>query len=162
VSIRRGEEKTQRLGRGFFLLLAGLVFLLDQFTKALALHFLIPGASQPVLPSVFHLTLVKNQGIAFGLFQGFDSLLLWAIAASIGILTFLGFRTDPARRTNTWGIGFILGGALGNWVDRIRVGAVIDFLDFRIWPVFNFADTAITVGVGLFLLELLKGRDRVS
>ena len=162
MSIRRGEEKTQRLGRGFFLLLAGLVFLLDQLTKALALSSLIPGTSRPVLPSVFHLTLVENQGIAFGLFQGFDTLLFWAIAASIGILIFLGFRSDSAERTNAWGIGFILGGALGNWVDRIRVGAVIDFLDFRIWPVFNFADTAITVGVGLFRLKLLKARNRVS
>ena len=81
---------------------------------------------------------------------------------SIIILIFFGLRTAPRHWTNPWGIGLILGGALGNWVDRIRVGAVIDFLDFQIWPVFNFADTAITIGVGLFFLEMLKKQNHVS
>lgn len=136
--------------------------LFDQLTKALAQTFLTPGVSLPLLDRFFHLTLVQNQGIAFGLFQGAEKALLVVITLSIGLLVVFGLRTGSGRWLTQWGIGLILGGALGNWIDRIRVGAVIDFLDFRIWPVFNFADTAITVGVGLFLLELLKKPSRVS
>lgn len=133
---------------------------MDQLTKTLAQNFLEPGASRPVLPSIFHLTLVENQGIAFGLFQGGEKILFLIITLSIGVLFLLGlFSNVPLR--NQSALGLILGGALGNWIDRIRVGAVIDFLDFRIWPVFNLADTAITIGVGILLLDLVIGR-RVS
>ncbi len=162
MPVRTGEEETAGLSRKFFLLLAGLVLLLDQFSKALALKYLVPGTSRPVLSPLFHLTLVENQGIAFGLFQGFDKLLFVTVTVSIGVLVYLGFRSDARRWVNQWGIGLILGGAVGNWLDRARVGAVIDFLDFRIWPVFNFADTAITLGVGLFLLDILKRQKHVS
>ena len=136
--------------------------LADQLTKVLAQTFLTPGVSLPVIGQLFHLTLVQNQGIAFGLFQGAEKVLLVIITLSIGVLVFFGFRSHRERWMTQGGIGLILGGALGNWIDRIRVGAVIDFLDFRIWPVFNLADTAITVGVGLFLLELLKKPSRAS
>jgi signal peptidase II len=139
-----------------FLLLAGGVILLDQLTKALALAFLVPGETRPLLPNLFHLTLVENEGIAFGLFQGAEQFLFVLITASIFVLILIGFRSAPARIKTQAALGLILGGAVGNWVDRLRVGAVIDFLDFRIWPVFNLADTAITVGVGLFLLDLIR------
>ena len=162
MPVRRGKEKTASLSRGTFLFLAGLVVLADQFTKVLAQTFLISGASLPILGNFFHLTLVQNEGIAFGLFQGAEKTLLVIIPLSIVGLVFFGLRSHPGRWMTQGGIGLILGGAVGNWIDRIRVGAVIDFLDFRIWPVFNFADTAITVGVGLFLLELLKKPNRVS
>ena len=152
----RGEEKTPIKRRGIFFPLAGFVLLLDQLTKALANRFLIPGASQPVFPPVFHLTLVENQGIAFGLFQNGEKILLAVISASICVLAAVGFYSHSERMKVQWGIGLILGGAVGNWVDRIRLGAVIDFLDFRIWPVFNLADMAITIGVGLFFLDLIK------
>ncbi|MBI4115746.1 MAG: signal peptidase II [Candidatus Omnitrophica bacterium] len=154
--MRGGEEKTPSLNRGLFFLLAGLVVLLDQLTKAFALKFLSFGESWPVLSSIFHLTLVQNQGIAFGLFQGFDKILLLIITVSIGILVVVALRSDPLRPRAHLALGLILGGAFGNWIDRIRIGSVIDFLDFRIWPVFNLADTAITIGVGLFMLEFFK------
>ena len=122
----------------------------------LAKNFLVPGVSRAILPQIFHLTLVENQGIAFGFFQGGEKILLAVISISICILIAVGFCFPTERMRVQWGIGLILGGALGNWVDRVRLGAVVDFLDFRIWPVFNFADTAISVGVGLFLLDLMK------
>lgn len=162
MPVRGGEEKTQVLGRSVFLLLAGLVILLDQVTKALALTFLVPGESQPIFPNIFHLTLVENQGIAFGLFQGSDRILFILITVSIAVLIWIGFRSNRARLRTQAALGLILGGAVGNWVDRIRAGAVIDFLDFRIWPVFNVADMAITVGVGLFLLDLLRKQKHVA
>ena len=132
--------------------------LLDQFTKALAQNLLTSGLAQPVLPPVFFLTLVENRGIAFGLFQNGEKILLLVITFSIAVLAVLGFRDRSGRFRVQGGIGLILGGAVGNVIDRLRVGAVIDFLDFRIWPVFNFADTAITIGVGLFLLESFSPR----
>ena len=151
MSVRRGEEKTPSVSRIFFLLLAGFVVLLDQLTKALAETFLTPGTSHPVVAHVFHLTLVENQGIAFGLFPGADKSLLVIITLSIAILIAVGLRSAKLPWKTHVGIGLILGGALGNWIDRIRVGAVIDFLDFRVWPVFNLADSAITIGVCLYL-----------
>lgn len=162
MSVGRGEEKTPSVSRWFFFLLTGLIVLLDQFTKGCVRNSLQPGSSVAVLPNLFHLTLVENQGIAFGLFQGADTLLFVIITISIIVLIVLGLRSHPGRRLTPWGMGLILGGAIGNWIDRVRMGAVIDFLDFRIWPVFNLADTAITVGVGLFLLELVKDRKHVS
>jgi signal peptidase II len=162
MPVRGGKEKTQGLIRSLFLLLAGWVVLLDQLTKALAVAYLPPETSRPVFPNVFHLTLVENQGIAFGLFQGYEELLFVLITASIAVLILIGLRSDDLRVRIQMAYGLILGGAIGNWIDRLRVGAVIDFLDFRIWPVFNLADTAITVGVGLFLLDLLIRRKHVS
>lgn len=162
MSVRRGKEKTSKLSRAAFLFPAGFVVVLDQGTKALSEVYLSPGVSVPLIPHFFHLTLVKNQGIAFGLFQGAEKILLFVITLSIALLVNFALQPYPGRRLTQWGISLILGGALGNWIDRIRAGAVIDFLDFRIWPVFNFADTAITLGVGLFLLELLKKPSRVS
>lgn len=132
--------------------------LFDQFTKALAQNLLSPGLAQPVLPPLFFLTLVENRGIAFGLFQNGEKILLLVITLSIAVLAVLGLRDRSGRFRVQGGIGLILGGAAGNLIDRLRVGAVIDFLDFRIWPVFNFADTAITIGVGLFLLESFRPR----
>jgi signal peptidase II len=156
VSGGRGEEKTPSLARGIFLLLAGFILLVDQGTKFLAQTYLLPGTSRPVVANFFHLTLVENQGIAFGLLEGADRFLLVVITLSIAVLFTVGFRVRPPHVKTQWGIGLILGGAAGNWMDRIRFGAVIDFLDFRIWPVFNVADSAITIGVGIFLLDLLR------
>lgn len=162
MPVRRGKEKTSNVSRGTFLFLAGLVVLADQLTKVLAQTFLPSGASLPVVDHFFHLTLVQNQGIAFGLFQGAERVLFIVISLSIGVLVFFGLSSPPEQRRTQSGVGLILGGAVGNWIDRIRVGAVIDFLDFRIWPVFNFADAAITVGVGLFLIEWFRRPSRGS
>ena len=162
MPIRRGEKKTPIVSRGFFFPLAVFVLLVDQLTKFWAVHSLEPAVSHPILLNFFHLTLVENEGIAFGFFPRMEKILLVAVTLSIVVLIVFGLRAHPHRWVNRWGIGLILGGALGNWVDRIRVGAVIDFLDFRIWPVFNFADTAITIGVGLFFLELVTSRKHVS
>lgn len=107
--------------------------------------------------------------MAFGLLRGHESLLFALITVSLCVLLFIGvrmhvpkaggdFRKPPAL--SHWGLALILGGAVGNWIDRIRFQAVIDFLDFRVWPVFNVADSAITVGVGLYLILLLKKQSR--
>jgi signal peptidase II len=112
----------------------------------------------PIVDGVFHLTLVYNTGIAFGFLREHGTVLLVLITASLLLLFAWGMKSPESSRTARTGLGLILGGAVGNWIDRLRVGAVIDFLDFRVWPVFNFADAAISVGVGLYLIFLLRPR----
>lgn len=134
------------------------VFVLDQLTKWLAIRYLTEESSFPVISHIFQLSLVKNTGIAFGLLQGHSELLTLAVTASVLVL--LGcsplFRNRPVSRRMAY--GFILGGAVGNWVDRIRHDYVIDFLDFRVWPVFNVADCFITIGVTLFIWFAIRDR----
>lgn len=161
MPVGRGEEITAVANRGIFLLLVSVVVLLDQLTKALAQTYLTWGRSYPVFPPFFYLTLVENEGIAFGLFQDFGEALFFIITLSIIGLIILSFCSNPFRIKTQVGMGCILGGAVGNWLDRLRFGAVIDFLDFRIWPVFNLADCSITIGVGIFLLGFLD-KDYVS
>ncbi len=143
----------------FFYGLVGLVVLLDQLTKALAVAFLSEN-SAVAIPGVLHLTLVRNTGVAFGFMSDHSSLLFSVITVSLVLLFILVARSRGASLSEKWALSLILGGAIGNWIDRFRVGAVVDFLDFRIWPVFNLADTAITVGVGIYLLSILRAEKK--
>lgn len=132
------------------------IFLLDQFSKLLILKSLSLGESIPVLPPLFHLTLIHNTGIAFGLFQGWSSLLFWVnLVILVGLLFMIG-RRHFKRPLLQIGIGMVTGGALGNLVDRLRFGYIVDFLDLHVWPVFNLADSAICIGTGLLLLSLFS------
>jgi signal peptidase II len=139
-------------------MVAGVVAL-DQASKAWALKSLEPGRPLEIIDGLFHLTLTSNDGGAFGLFQGFGSwITLLAAGVSLGIVGMLLW--GPAQRLPmTTGLIGIAGGALGNLMDRLTHGAVIDFLEFRwrelSWPVFNLADTAIVIGTGLVLFTLL-------
>lgn len=136
-------------------LTAAAIFILDRITKYMAVDHLAEGRSLKVVPNIFHLTLVRNPGAAFGLLRGATTLF---IALSVLIAVFIviyAFRrkTDDAMMSTA--LGLILGGAGGNLLDRIRLGYVIDFLDFRIWPVFNVADSAITIGAMILVLRIL-------
>ena len=127
----------------------------DQATKWLALTFLSHVPTVPVLPGIFHLTLVRNSGVAFGLFQGHG---LWITLGTLVILVGL-LRATLQPGGAKWApfyLALILGGAIGNLVDRMRFGGVIDFLDFRIWPVFNLADSCITVGAALLAVSFWR------
>mgnify|MGYP001572563286 FL=1 len=133
-----------------------ITFILDQLSKFSICRGLFLGQSIPVIKNIFHLSLVYNTGSVFGLFRGKNSLF---IILSLGIVSFI-FR-DYFLNKHSYTLkkrlafGLILGGALGNLLDRLRLGYIIDFLDFRVWPVFNLADSAITVGVLLLGIELL-------
>ncbi len=131
------------------------VFLMDQLTKRLILSHFSTGMSVAVIRNVFHLTLVENTGIAFGFFQRHPNLLFLVITLSVITLGVLAFSFGKKNVWKQIAFGLILGGAIGNWLDRFRFGHVVDFLDFRIWPVFNVADASITIGVALFLLMSL-------
>lgn len=149
-----GEKQTSRLK--FLYLRVCLVVLFDQATKFLAFALLRPHESLPVIDNVFHWTLIRNTGIAFGLFRAHEGILLGLITLSLFALLFWSRYLREASPVVSWAFSLILGGAIGNWLDRLRFGAVIDFMDFRIWPVFNMADSAITIGVCLFLISSLR------
>tara|TARA_Y100000310_G_scaffold236576_1_gene239775 strand:+ start:13109 stop:13543 length:435 start_codon:yes stop_codon:yes gene_type:complete len=134
-------------------LIAGIVVLVDQLTKLLALNNL---GSIPVIKDVLHLTLVKNTGAVFGMMHGQNTILIWVSLIVVGfILFYLEDLTES--KAGLIMTALVIGGAVGNLIDRIRVGYVIDFIDFRVWPVFNVADSAIMIGViGLVILSFYE------
>jgi signal peptidase II len=136
-----------------------IVLLFDQLTKALALKNITYGTSIPIINNIFHLTLVKNTGSAFGLFK--DSTVIFilvAILSAIFILRFLFLKREALDIRIKIALFLVLGGALGNLIDRLRFGYVIDFLDFRVWPVFNLADSCITIGAGLLVYDIITAK----
>ncbi len=148
--------------------LAGVVMLLDYASKIAVLDFLAPGASR-ALTSFFNLVLVFNKGAAFSFLaaaQGWQTLFFVAIAVVASI--FISFLILKNRNKNFFcsGLALILGGALGNLYDRLAYGHVVDFLDFHAagwhWPAFNVADSAITLGAAILILEGFLHRDEAQ
>ena len=139
-------------------LIALILLSLDQFSKYLIRQKMYLTESIPVIKGMFHITYVENTGIAFGLFPRGHSLFI--IISLIIILVIVFFERKKALKSpgERFCLGLVLGGALGNLIDRLRFGFVIDFLDFRIWPVFNFADSAVCIGGVLIAFFLLKKR----
>ncbi|MDP1853351.1 MAG: signal peptidase II [Candidatus Omnitrophota bacterium] len=138
-----------------FIVSASVVFF-DQLTKFLALDKLNYGISVPVFKNIFHLTLVRNTGIAFGLFKDSTIILIFiSLIAVMFILRYWFLRKEKLDRLVKFSLFLILGGAIGNLIDRFRFGYVVDFLDFRVWPVFNVADSCITIGAVLIGLRIL-------
>lgn len=138
------------------------VLILDQGSKAAVQMLMYQGESIPVLPSVFNLTYIMNPGAAFGILPNQKALFITTGFLLI-IAVLAGYRKlPPGRKLLRYGLGLVLGGALGNLVDRLRFGRVVDFLDFHVWPVFNLADTAIFIGVCLLAWELLKDGNKTN
>lgn len=145
-----------------------MVVIIDRITKTFFSTILAPHESLPVIKNAFHLTLVHNTGIAFGLFRdnGFVFLVIPIIA--VGLLIYNIYYYHKFGDLDRWYIvafSLILGGAIGNLFDRIVLGHVIDFIDLRVWPVFNIADSAITVGAFIILFKCFpltngKGKHR--
>lgn len=149
------------------LFFAGVVVVLDQITKALALARLVPGVPVPVLDAWLQLTLVLNPGIAFGLLGSLPTAWRWTAAAlsvaALAVLVRVALRVLPQGGwVGRVAVGLIFGGAVGNLIDRARFGAVVDFVDvyWRTWHwwIFNVADSAISVGVVLLALRMFGDR----
>ena len=131
------------------------IVVLDQVVKFLVTHEMFPGMSIPVIQDVFHITFVLNPGAAFGILAPQRS---FFIVMGLVIVILGGLFSPYIRRQCRifrCGTALLLGGALGNLIDRVRFGHVIDFFDFRIWPVFNIADIAIVVGVAAIIYAIL-------
>ncbi|MCA9401660.1 MAG: signal peptidase II [Candidatus Omnitrophica bacterium] len=126
------------------------IVIFDRITKNYFEDLLDLGQTLPVIPDIFHFTLVYNTGIAFGLFkdQGVVFIIIPVIAIILLVFNIYYFRQNGEVISRGYMLAFslILAGAMGNLYDRITYGYVIDFFDFRIWPVFNIADSAITIG----------------
>ncbi len=134
----------------------GTVIVVDQAFKALVASVIPLGTSIVVLPHILALTHVRNQGIAFGLQTSISPLIPAAVALT-GIF-FLFYNKVRWSLSSTGRLALVLasGGALGNLIDRLRFGAVIDYVDLYVWPVFNVADAAITIGVALLLIAVIR------
>ena len=148
------------------LIIAVVIAIADQATKWLIVtRVMDPPRIIEVLP-FFNLVMVWNRGVSFGAFSDGSAIMGWvltgfALAIAAGLVFWLWRAKD---RLTAIAVGLIIGGAIGNVIDRVRIGAVADFLDFHLgnyhWPAFNLADSAITIGVGLILLEALLGERR--
>jgi len=149
--------------RKYHIIIAGLIVLCDRMTKWLVSQKISLHDSVDVIPGIFRLTHVQNQGAAFGLFS--DSTSEWKVAmlimfsiAALAVVSALLWKNGNAMNATAIALSLVFGGALGNLWDRVMSGRVIDFLDFYVgshhWPAFNIADSAIVVGALLLLSEI--------
>ena len=140
----------------YFLLVALLVIIFDQLTKYYVVSNFYLGESVPVIENIFHWTYILIPGAAFGMFEGNR---WFFVIIAIGVLVGIWYMKDEINEGGwmmQYGAALFGGGAIGNLIDRARSGLVIDFFDFRIWPVFNVADIAICVGVAMILWKVLQ------
>lgn len=147
---------------------AAAVILLDQLSKWWIVRSMEPGDSVPVIGSFFMITSHRNRGAAFGILQDQRTFfIIITIVIAIGLIWYLAKSAKEQKRLLSLAISFILGGALGNFIDRVRMGEVVDFLHFRFrfnwfgtdidysYPIFNLADAAICIGVALVFIDAL-------
>jgi signal peptidase II len=149
-------------------ILAASIIIPDQITKAVIQSKYVLWDTDPVIPGFFNLVHVLNKGAAFGFLNRPDTnWQIWFFVAvtifAVGFIYYLLSTADHGDRFFIWGLGLVLGGALGNLIDRIRFGFVVDFLDFHIgqyhWPAFNVADIAITCGAFCVIISMyMKNR----
>ncbi len=158
----RGAGKIQRPIRAVAYIILS-IFFLDQLSKIFLDKLTREGSSIPVLEGVFYISRVHNTGAAFGIFKGFPCLfVIIGVFAVITIGVILARKIYSLTTVEVVGVSFLLGGTLGNLADRLRLGYVVDFLDFRVWPVFNIADSFITVGAILLVLGLFSGHKKIK
>ena len=136
---------------GLFLVILSL----DQLTKGLISVSMLPGESLPLIDSVFHITYVLNPGAAFGMMA--HQRWFFVLAAVVILLAFIFYYPHLKRQCSfmRYGCVALMAGTIGNLIDRLQGGLVVDFLDFRIWPVFNLADIAIVLGVVSMVYAIL-------
>ncbi len=134
------------------------VIVLDQITKFIAVEYLMPVSSVPIIQDVLHLTYVENRGAAFGMLQNHRWVFMVLSTVVVVIILTVMFKykkyLHPIMLT---GLSFVVGGGIGNMIDRTINGFVVDFVDFTLidFAVFNIADTFICVGVGLLILDII-------
>ena len=137
-----------------FFIVATAVFFIDRIIKSIISQVLVPAKSVPVIKYFLSLTYVKNQGAAFGLFAGYGAfLIIIGIIISV-LIIFYYFEFHRKEWIYKFSLGVILGGSIGNLYDRIVLGHVVDYIDIRVFPVFNFADMMINLGILLLLLKV--------
>ncbi len=142
--------------------IAALVLVFDQGSKAIIRYFIPVDISIPLVPGILHITHVRNAGAAFSLFPNQRLVFLIVSIAVIISIVYYYWRAGNVDRKLTIALGLMLGGASGNLIDRLVSGRVTDFIDFRVWPIFNIADSAIDIGVALLIIIMLIGARKES
>ena len=147
-----------------FFLISAVLVAADQITKALAVAYLRPVTTVPLIQDVLHLTYRENTGAAFSILNGFRwGFVILAVVVS-GVLIYINVARKIDSKLFFVSSILVVAGAIGNVIDRVATGAVVDFIDFRLidFPVFNFADICLTVGVVLLFVYFLffYGRDK--
>ena len=149
----------------FFLVTAGVI-LLDQVTKILALGYLAPAGSYPLWENVLHLTYVENTGAAFGMLKDHRWVFLVISTVALGGMVSYMFWNKTRHPLEVTAVAFIVGGGIGNMIDRLSRGFVVDFVDVKCIPhwkyIFNVADIFVCVGCGLFILYILLFEAKVQ
>ena len=133
-----------------------IVVLTDQITKFLIRKNFELNGSIPVIKNILHFTYVTNTGSAFGLFRGINFIFILFSIIIIAAIFYCIKKIAKNDRLLQFSAGLLLGGTIGNLTDRLLYGAVTDFIDFRIWPVFNAADSAVTISILLLIILLWK------
>jgi len=133
-----------------------IIILIDQLSKFLIKSNFQLNQSVPIINNIFHLTYINNTGAGFGILKAQTLILIFVSIAVIGIIFYNFDKIKNKEILLQVLVGFVLGGTIGNLIDRMAYGHVIDFLDFQIWPIFNFADSFVTVGVIGLILYLWK------
>lgn len=149
----------------YYFIITIIALMADQLTKALATAWLEPRGSIQVIDGVFRLSYALNRGVAFSLFADSQFQVQWVLAgistiAAVAVMLYLGRTVASNKRLNT-ALSLLLAGIIGNLLDRVRLGQVVDFLDFHwgerfTWPTFNIADAVICIGAALLALELMR------
>lgn len=146
-----------------YFIFAVVVLLMDQVTKWIVVKEMYLGESIPVMEGIFYLTSHRNAGAAFGILQNQRwFFIVITILVVVGIIYYL-LQLKGEKKLMSWALGLILGGALGNFADRLLYGEVVDFLDVKIvlgtfyydFPIFNVADSALVIGVGIILIDTI-------
>ena len=152
-------QRRKQQGIVFFVSIFAIL-IVDQSLKSLVRLKLAVGESIPLINNIFHITYVTNTGAAFGLFK--NSAIFFIIISVVAIAFIAGLILKSIKRAEFManprfdlGLIMIISGAIGNLADRLKFGYVIDFIDVRIWPVFNIADTSITIGTMLLILSYM-------
>lgn len=136
-------------------LISLVILILDRLTKYWIQTNFDPWDTVALIPGVFHLTYVQNTGAAFGLLKDWTWLFILVTVMVITAVVFFYRYIKNKNRLFQLALALEVGGAVGNFIDRVYFGYVIDFLDFRVWPVFNIADIAIVIGAGILIYEFL-------
>jgi signal peptidase II len=132
----------------------------DQAVKHLVRTTMVQGQSIPIIENIFHITYIENPGAAFGILANQRMLFLILTAVIVGVMIYLYCSLSNKKSLTAISLGIVVSGAIGNFIDRFMRGTVTDFLDFRIWPIFNIADIAICVGLALICyFIIIKGED---
>jgi signal peptidase II len=155
------SQKKKRISSVASILFIILILAIDQISKKAISSNLSLGESIPIIKNVLHITFIKNSGAAFGLFK--NSIYFFIGVSIVAVMMISTILIKTIRKNKffdnffcNFGLLLIMSGALGNLIDRISLRYVIDFIDFRIWPVFNFADTSITIGTTFLLISFIK------